>query len=81
MAQNVKSFRDFRGWSHLIAGVRVLFLSDDLLLVHVVGLVEEEVGCELLVLVACKVGLNDEVSLESKAAELCQRLAGVKLCG
>jgi hypothetical protein len=40
------------------------------LLLHVLGLVEEEVGCKLLVLVARKVGLNNKVSLESEAAKL-----------
>jgi hypothetical protein len=40
------------------------------LLLHILRLVKEEVGCELLVLVACEVGLNDKVSLESETAEL-----------
>jgi len=40
------------------------------LLLRVFGLVEEEVGCKLFVLVASKVSLDDKVSLESETAEL-----------
>jgi hypothetical protein len=46
--------------------------TTNLLLLHILRLVEEEIGCELLILVACKVGLNDKVSLESEAAKLWQ---------
>jgi hypothetical protein len=42
------------------------------LLLHVLRLIEEEVGGELLVLVARKVGLDDKVSLESETAKLFQ---------
>jgi hypothetical protein len=38
-----------------------------LLLVWILRLIEEEVGGQLLVLVACKVSLNDKVALEPKA--------------
>jgi hypothetical protein len=37
-------------------------------LLKVVGLVEEEVGGELLVLVAGEVGLDDQITFEAKAA-------------
>ena len=40
------------------------------LLLRLVGLVEEEVGGELFVLVAGEVGLDYEVALEAEAAEL-----------
>lgn len=34
----------------------------------IVGLVEKEVGCQLLVLVASKVSLNSGVAIEAQAA-------------
>ena len=43
------------------------------LLVIILGLVEEEVGGQLLVLVAGKVGLDDKISLEAEAAQLYTR--------
>lgn len=42
-------------------------LEVPLLVVRIVGLVEQEVRGELLVLVACKVGLDNEIALEPKA--------------
>lgn len=41
-----------------------------MLLVIFVGLLEQEVGCELFVLVTGKVGLDDRISRETKTAEL-----------
>ena len=40
-----------------------------LLVTIIVGLVEEEVGGQLLVLVARKVGLDDKIALEAKATQ------------
>lgn len=39
-------------------------------LLRLIGLVEEEVGSQLLVLVAGEVGLDHQVALEAKAAQL-----------
>lgn len=39
-------------------------------LVRFIRLVEEEVGCELFVLIAGEVGLDDHVSLKSESTEL-----------
>ena len=45
------------------------------MLLGVLWLIEEEVGCELLVLVTCEVGLDDKISFETKTAELLSWLA------
>jgi len=42
----------------------------NLLLLRILRLIKEEVGCKLLVLVACEVGLDDKISLESETAKL-----------
>lgn len=39
-------------------------------LLRLVRLVEEEVGGQLLVLIASEVGLDDQVTLEAEAAQL-----------
>lgn len=36
----------------------------------VVGLIEQEVGSELLIFVACEVGLDGLVAIEAEAAQL-----------
>jgi hypothetical protein len=46
-----------------------------LCLIRLLGLIEEEVGGQLLVLVAREVGLNDEVALEAKATQALNSLA------
>ena len=38
----------------------------------VLWLIEQEVGCELLVLVACEISLDGKVTLKAEAAELHQ---------
>lgn len=43
---------------------------DALVVVIVIRLLKQEVRSELLVLVACEVGLDGEVAVETKAAEL-----------
>lgn len=45
------------------------------LIVVVIRLLEQEVRGELLVLVACEVGLDGHVTVETKAAKLCFLLA------
>lgn len=43
---------------------------DQSLLVTFVGLIEQEIGCELFVLIAGEVGLDDRVTREAEAAKL-----------
>ena len=46
-----------------------------LLIITFIGLVEQEIGRQLLVLVTGKVGLNDHVSFEAKTAKLDVRVS------
>ena len=50
-----------------------------LLFLRILGLIEEEVGCKLLVFVTSKVSLDNQVSVEAEAAQLDDMLANLTL--
>lgn len=59
-----------RSWFVFGSAFRLIFpeLSLSTALLRLIRLIEEEVGGQLLVLIACKVCLNNKIALEAEAA-------------